>query len=269
MKQARELTVAHPPRVLLLRSDAPQQRYLESALARAGLLDAVLVESGTAQRARLWRRRRLRAWAWRTYQDARQRISGRARYAREHFAAPAVDVPRAHCDWINCADAHRYVAEVAPDVAIVCGTSYIAPSLLAAVPIAINVHGGALPEYKGNHGVFFAYARGDFARIGASLHLVAARLDGGDLLAVVRPAMRPGLHDGHLYCRAVRDAIDLLCTLLRDLAQGRPLRCAAQPEAGHTYRHRDRTPLIELATWWRRRTGRLRTPHLEPDIRLG
>jgi len=254
------VTVPPEPRLLLLRSDAPQQLYLESRLADTGLPLSVVVESGARQRVRLRRQRRWRSWFWRVYQDVRHRWSGRSRFARAYFAGPVPDLQRHHVDWISSAAARRLVADARPEVVIVCGTSLIAPGILAGVPVAVNVHGGHLPAYKGNHGVFFAFAKGDFDYIGASLHLVTPELDAGPLLAVVRPEMRPDDHDGHLYCRAVRDVVDLLCVELIRLSRGGMMRASAQPDGGSTFRHRDRTPWIEVRTWWRRRTGRLRAP---------
>jgi len=185
----------------------------------------------------------------------------RNRYAQRLFAArwQECDVTRFEVEWVNSPEAYRLISDLAPDLVVVCGTSYIHTDLLAAVPLTINIHGGWLPDYKGNHGVFFAYAAGDFARMGASLHLVTAELDGGDLVGVVRPRMRPHHHDGHLYYHAVRDAIDLLCRLV---VSGQPVLSAKQAARGVVYRHRDRTPAKELGVWWRRRVRRVTPPDL-------
>ena len=262
------VTVPPRPRLLLLRSDAPQQRYLESRLAGTGLPLSVVVESGARQRAWMWRRRRWCSWSWRVYQDLRQRWSGRSRFARAYFATRVPDLQRHHVDWISSAATRRLVKDARPDVVIVCGTSLIAPDILVGVPIAVNVHGGHLPAYKGNHGVFFAFAKGDFDHIGASLHLVTPELDAGPLLAVVRPELRPEDHDGHLYCRAVRDAVDLLCAGLIRLSRGGVVQALAQPAGGRTFRHRDRTPWIEVRTWWRRHTGGVRAPARPGSVEL-
>lgn len=104
------------------------------------------------------------------------------------------------------------------------------------------MHAGALPDHCGNHAILFAYERGDFARIGASLHLVSDELDGGELIEVCRPAIYPHDNDEHLYCRSVHAGGLRLCALLGGLERGTPLTCRAQPDAGETFRHRDRTP---------------------------
>jgi methionyl-tRNA formyltransferase len=112
--------------------------------------------------------------------------------------------------------------------------------------------------------VFFAYERGDFERIGGSLHLVTPELDGGDLVAVVRPEIFPHDNDEHLYCRSVQAAMERLFELLSDLAGGADVPTTPQGSGGETFRHRDRTPARELRLWARRRLGRHPVPHLPP-----
>jgi methionyl-tRNA formyltransferase len=251
-------------RIVLLRSDDPHQRWLERELARGLELVGVVVEPGAAQQARLARHRI--AWWARRYQVLRQRACGRAAYRASYFDALAGErEPRMRTvvvDWINAARAREAVAAFAPDVVVVCGTMIVADAVIAPAPLAINVHAGWLPGYRGNHAIYFAYQRGDFEHIGASLHLVSSELDGGDLIAAHRPVIYPHDNDEHLYCRSVHGAGLLLCELLLALERGSPLRCAPQASRGDTFRHRDRTPRDELRLWLRRRLGSHRVPHL-------
>ncbi|MEV5411866.1 formyl transferase [Thermopolyspora sp. NPDC052614] len=257
-------------RLVLLISDDPQQRYLRDVLAARFEVAAVVVEPSAAQQRRLRVTRRWRAYLWRGYQILRQRLTGRAAYRRSYFRAASVAASRtapAHgdagrrrpsvltVDWINAPAVRALLDDVRPDVLVVCGTSYIRPGTIAGPPLAINVHGGVLPWYRGNHGVYFAFEAGDFARVGASLHLVTADLDGGELLDVVRPPFRPGDQDERLYCRAFRAATRRLEALLARLEQGGPLPVRPQSVRTTPYRHRDRTPWRELRLLWRRLTG--------------
>jgi methionyl-tRNA formyltransferase len=252
-------------RVVLLRSDDAHQRWLERQLARELDVTGVVVEPGAAQQARL--RRRPVAWRARLYQVWRQRLCGRAAYRERYFDAMAVPAPptppTVAVDWINCERSRAAVAAFAPDVIVVCGTAIVADEVIAPAAIAINVHAGCLPDYRGNHGIFFAFERGDFGRIGASLHLVSSELDGGDLIEVWRPEIYPHDHDEHLYCRSVHGAGLRLCALLRALEQGSALAYAPQSHHGETFRHRDRTPARELRLWLRRRLGAHAVPHLQ------
>jgi methionyl-tRNA formyltransferase len=254
-------------RVAILRSDDPHHLWLEASLARRLDVVGVVVEPGSAQQARLWRTRKLSAWCWRGYQVRRQRWTGRSAYKRRYFAldalGPLAAPPRVEVDWINSARAREAVRLFAPDVVVVCGTMYLDPAVTGGA-VTINVHGGWLPRYRGNHGVFFAYERGDFERIAASLHLLTADLDGGDVLAIVRPEVLPHDNDEHLYCRAVEAAIERLVVLLEQLEGGGTIPCTPQGPGAETFRHRDRTPARELRLWAKRRLGRHPVPHLRP-----
>ncbi len=194
----------------------------------------------------------------------------RTAYRRRYFAPLSREESwggqRKAVRWINADGARAAVARSVPDVIVICGTTYVHPEVLAMAPLAVNVHGGHLPHYKGNHGIFFAYERSDFEHIGASLHVATAELDGGELIEVVRPEVFPHDHDEHLYCRAVHAAALRLCALLEALESGSPLVFAPQPPIGRTYRHRDRTPGRELRLWLRRRLGLHPVPHLPAAV---
>lgn len=261
-------------RVVVLCSDDPQHDFLLSELGRTGALVGAIVEPGTAQQRTLWRRRRYADWAFRAYQVRRQRMTGRSRYRRAYFL-PLVNpgclanVPRVVVNSVNSELAREALAQLRPDVTVVCGTLYIGRSTLQHAGLAINIHGGHLPEYRGNHCVFFAFRNRDFGRIAATLHVVSAQLDGGDVIEVVQPEIYPHDNDEHLYCRSLHRAILRLVEIL-DARQPEDIRLAArpQPEAGALYRHRSRTPRIELGLWLRRRLGLHAVPHLVPCSRV-
>ncbi|MGH8917242.1 MAG: formyltransferase family protein, partial [Actinomycetes bacterium] len=263
-----------PLRVALLRSDSPHQLFLEAVLANRFDVPIVVIEPGSAQQARLRRIAGWSAWAWRGYQQCRSRITGRAARSRRWFAEripPMATVPpRRTVGWINDPVVGATLARHAPDVTVVCGTTYLRAETLSVAGTVVNVHGGVLPWYRGNHGVFFAYAAGDFQRIGASLHLVSPVLDGGDLIEVVRPRMYPGDDAEVLYDRAVHDAALRLCELLGARERGADLPTFPQPPGvGRTYRHRDRTPGRELRLALRRWSSRHRVPELPAAVESG
>jgi folate-dependent phosphoribosylglycinamide formyltransferase PurN len=257
--------------VVLLRSDDPQHAYLEARLAHDLRLLGVIVEPGRRERAWYLGHRQWSAWLWRKYHSTRQRLTGRAAYRREYFGdataaiggnTAAHHVERISVDWINSAEVRDFLDLLRPDLLVVCGTGYLRRETLAAAPVAVNIHSGYLPYYRGNHGIFFAFEKADFSRIGASIHVVSARLDGGPLLAVVRPDMFPHDSDEHLYCRAVKAAIDLLCRIVLRAEAGLPVAAWEQPHSDGIYRHRDRTPYREARLWVRRHLGRCRPPRL-------
>ena len=77
----------------------------------------------------------------------------------------------------------------------------------------INVHGGLLPYYRGDHGVFFAVYDGRFDRVGATIHRVDPGIGTGELIEVVRPQVHGDELPEQLYCRADLLAIHRLVGL--------------------------------------------------------
>ncbi|MFD8751683.1 formyl transferase [Kitasatospora sp. NPDC059577] len=255
-------------RVAVLCSDDPHHRYLVARVARDLDLVGVVVEPGAEQQRRLWARRARTDAVARAYQVRRQRWTGRSAYRRRYFAAltpPVGPAPERvlRVDWINSPEAVDFLAGLAPDVTVVCGTTYLRRPVIEAGGLMINIHGGYLPQYKGNHCVFFAFLRKDYHRIGASLHLVTSRLDGGELVEVVRPEVLPQDNDEHLYDRSVHLAIDRLTEILTVFeAGGTVLRTVPQEDTGETFRHRSRKPHLDLWAWLRIRLGLERVPHI-------
>jgi len=243
-------------RIALLVSDDPHQDYLVALLDAAFDVCGVLVEPGRAQKDRLWRRRRYVDWMSRRYHGIRRSLNGHSRIRVRSFtplASSAHLYERVEVDWINSKHAISTMDRWSPDIAILCGTNYVRSRVLLAAGRAFNIHGGCLPEYKGNHGVFFALAQGRYDLIGASIHEVSAQLDGGALVEVVRPPMYPGDDDEMLYCRADQLAMLRLVELLRRIERGDDVPALPQVEIGSVFRHRDRTPWVEARAWLRLR----------------
>ncbi|MCX4966776.1 formyl transferase [Streptomyces sp. NBC_00654] len=253
-------------RVLLLTSDDPQHAYLRLLLASELDLVATIVEPGAAQKRRLKRNRRHRDLAYRVYQGWRQRVTGRARQRRTYFQELSRGLPHSPSpvhvvDSVNSAEAKELSARLEPDLTVVCGTGILGKQIIERTPgLMVNIHGGWLPEYKGNHGVYFAYLHQDWQHIGATLHLVTPALDAGPILDRVTPAPHPGDSDEQLYARSVHAAALRLTELARGLERGEVISAVPQEDRGTTYRHRDRKPWPEFVLWIRRTTGRHRTP---------
>lgn len=140
-------------RVALLRSDDWHHRFLELELARHLDVVGAVVEPGQWQQRRLWRERRYRASVWRRYQGLRQSLTGRAAYRNRYFAAllaeSASAVPTVQVDWVNSDEARAELVRLAPDVTVVCGTSFLRPTVLECIDsIFVNLHGGG-PRLQG------------------------------------------------------------------------------------------------------------------------
>lgn len=246
-------------RVAVLCSDEPHHRYLVSLLGGRFDLVAVVVEPGAARIRRLRERGRWRDYGWALYHHVRRRLLGLSGFRRAYFALPpGASAPAGReVASINDPLVPEVVSEARPDVTVVIGTSIIRDEVLRRLgPAVLNVHGGCLPDYRGNHCFFFALYDGAFDRIGSTIHFVDAGVDTGDLVARIHPPLRPGDSAEALYCRAEKLAIHHLADLLERYGRTGTLPRAPQPRSGRTFRMRDRKPHHDLLLWLRRRTGR-------------
>jgi methionyl-tRNA formyltransferase len=248
-------------RIALITADEPHHRCLASLLGQHFEVIGWIIEPTVARRRRLWRERRWRSAFWHSYHSWRRRICGQDRYRREFFeprtgAAPAgaevltVDTP-------NSPEAIEAVRRWAADVVVICGTSILRQAMLAAAgSTIINVHGGFLPYYRGNHCFFFAFLEGDHDHIGSSIHFVDAGIDTGDIIEVVAEQPQPEDTPESLYCRCDLKAFERLLTHLLGLAAGTDLPRIPQPGYGRTFRTADRTLGREIQYLVRRATRR-------------
>lgn len=257
--------------IAVLTSSGPHHRYLVATLRAAGFdVRLVVVEPWAAQRRRRWTRRRYKDWAWIVYHDWRRRLLGLDAYRRGAFAdLPGPVGPTMTVDWINEQRVVDALREARPDVTVVMGTGIINDRVLeAAGDVVLNLHGGYLPDYRGNHCMFFALYNGDFDHVGTTIHFVDRGIDTGDILEVVVPALRTGDNAEAIYSRAERAAVHRLVSWLDHYDNGGELPRRPQGRKGTLYNTRDRKPQHDLSVWWRQRTGRLVVPDREAPAPL-
>jgi hypothetical protein len=178
-------------RVVLLTGDAPQHCRVARALAKTGLLDAIVVDEGVprtrAERLRAGRRRfgtvqLVQRIAWRTLRKA----IGRS--AAERAAIAAIlgearmphDVPVHRVRGVNSRSTRDLLTELAPDVLCIYGTSIVKdPTLSIAKSTALNMHTGISPRYRGADCAFWPLHEKEPQWLGATVHECTSAIDGG------------------------------------------------------------------------------------------
>ena len=258
---------AHPLRLVLLCSDEPHNAYLADLLTDRFDLRAVVVEPSRAQLQRRLRRHRYGDYLAGLYHQWRRRLNGYAAYRERYFsgrlpARPGRREPPCHrVAWINDPQTAETLRSCAPDAVVVISTSIIDAKILTICqgPV-LNVHGGCLPHYKGNHCYFFALYQKAFDHIGSTIHFVGRGVDTGDMVEMVRPSLRGDDTPETLYCRGQMLAVHRLADWLDHYARGGVLPRTPQQPIGRAYRTRSRSPAHDLWFAIRRRMGRLRIP---------
>lgn len=168
-------------------------RFLASFSELAGV---VLIEES---KGRLWRRfgrewRRSRlgiidVLAFQVFYRARLARADRAWVRRRvaelgaRYPDPG-EVPTVHVRDPNSGEVRDFLEATSPDVVLARCKTLLAPEIF---DIAHNgtfvVHPGICPEYRNAHGCFWALARGDLRRVGATLLRIDAGVDTGPIYA--------------------------------------------------------------------------------------
>jgi folate-dependent phosphoribosylglycinamide formyltransferase PurN len=130
-----------------------------------------------------------------------------------------------HVESVNSQSFVEEINRIQPSVILLAGCRLLSRDVLAQIKCPVlNYHAGITPDYRGMNGGYWALATGDRKNFGATVHLVDAGVDTGQ---VVRQAYgQPAADDnittyGH---RLAAIAGDLCIQALDDVLAGREVR---------------------------------------------
>lgn len=137
------------------------------------------------------------------------------------------------------AEVQAELAALAPHLLLVVAYGLILPRPVLAIPRlgCWNVHGSALPRWRGAAPIQRAIAAGD-AETGVDLMLMEAGLDTGPVILSRRTAIAADETGGSLHDRLAAMGAALVDEGLRRLLEGTLPAAVPQPSAGVTYAHK-------------------------------
>lgn len=207
-----------PARVLLLTGDARRHRAAAARLAGTVRLCGVVQEPK------------------RPVADASRQTPHERSVLDRHFAErdaverrllgepawPAVERLLAPPGLLNEPDVVHWIAARRPDAVVSFGCGVLrSPLLEAFAGRLVNLHLGLSPYYRGTATNFWALVDGRPECVGATLHETTAVLDGGPVLAQVRPVPRTTDRAHELGTGALLAALDALPAVLDAHLDGR------------------------------------------------
>jgi hypothetical protein len=92
---------------------------------------------------------------------------------------------------INAPLVRERIAALRPQVVVDHGTSIVRKELLSAVPLALNIHWGLSPYYRGTHCTEWALLNWDPFNVGVTLHRLTRDIDGGGVVSQARAEITP------------------------------------------------------------------------------
>lgn len=180
---------------------------------------------------------------------------------------PGSDINRVDVPWreINSADVEQRIREFQPDVLLVCVAPILKPNIFSIAPHGtINVHHGLVPNYRGEHTLFWPLYYQEYDQVGVTVHYIDDGIDTGQVLATGCPEVRPDDNEATVTARATRLAARLTCDVLAAAQWGKLPSLPQSRESGREFRHRQRTGWKELWYLYQREiVGRRPTPLAE------
>ncbi len=264
-------------RLVIVTGDGPEHRYVANAIGARHEVSAILVCD--PPRPRSWHRvlrkspvrffdKALRALYLKAIRDAGARSESLLRVLGPESAAFA------HPDLVTRVGRPkegmlaRRVAEFSPDVIAVYGTGIIPGEVLAlAGSVALNMHTGLSPWYRGVACAFWPLVENEPDKVGATVHECTSAVDGGSIFFSGRAELCRGDDLHAVFARAVKTGAAGYCEVIdraaagnlagepQDLSLGREYRGAA---LGFRAERAARRSLRRLSGTWpaERRTPR-------------
>lgn len=141
------------------------------------------------------------------------------------------DVPHRIAASVNEDSVYERICELQPDVLLIHGTTVVKKRLMQAVPLALNIHTGLSPWYKGVGSVAWALINGDVNNIGVTLHKLSSKLDGGDIVGQRRIVVHPNDTLNTIKARLHVAGIDMAIKAFQLLKDGKNLEFHPQDES--------------------------------------
>jgi methionyl-tRNA formyltransferase len=245
------------PRIVVLTAEGIEQRYVANRLCLALDVAGVVVDESVRPQSirRAFRggtgaglSRLARELFRRVVNDAERRERALRTVLGDEATREFVAADRlVHVHGVNSRESLDAVAALRPDVLLVYGTSIVRDEMLGqARDIAMNMHTGISPFYRGTDCEFWPVVNGEPERIGATVHECVATVDGGRIFATTQAAWDPGDGVHELFARAVAAGADLYVETVRRYLQGEAVGVPQDLAAGREYRGYMRTLLPEL-----------------------
>ncbi len=161
---------------------------------------------------------------------------------------------------INSRAIAEQLSQLSPDLVLVCGGPLLEKSVYSIPRLGSwNLQWGINDRYRGQHGIFFPLAQGNFDAIGATLHRIDSGINTGEALLQLRPELEPSDTESSIEIKIARAIVPQLVNLLRmlpaDTSAGSLQGKAIDKHAGQTVLYRDRTAWLEIQYHLKQKLG--------------
>ena len=188
-------------RVILITGDDLEHRYVANRLAAEIELVGIVADRGERQSVFEKGRKYLRRYTWRQI-ASRSCLLGLRLLCRDGstrkqtlvslfgaancFKFPHQEIVH-YVHGINTRDGMQVVSALQPDMILVFGTGIVRDKVLAlARVLALNLHSGISPYYRGSDCVFWPIHNHELQLLGATVHECTRNVDGGKIFGTTK-----------------------------------------------------------------------------------
>lgn len=129
---------------------------------------------------------------------------------------------------INDARVVRRLEAMAPVVALDHGTAIVRDEVLARAAVALNLHWGLSPYYRGTRCTQWALLSWDPLNIGVTVHELTRQVDGGAVVGQARAVVQPSDSALSLNVQLTRLGTEIVVEAVARIRAGVALECAEQ-----------------------------------------
>ena len=148
---------------------------------------------------------------------------------------------------VNSAETQNLLRRISPEILCVYGTYIVSDATLSIAPVALNLHTGISPRYRGADCDFWPLHERELDWIGATVHTCTSDIDGGSIYRTGSAILEPDDGIGAVFGRCVVTGSALYKAVVQDLVSHRDVKAIPQDlSAGREYRVAMRGWLAEL-----------------------
>jgi folate-dependent phosphoribosylglycinamide formyltransferase PurN len=141
---------------------------------------------------------------------------------------------------INSSTVYTWITSQQPDLIVLYGTGIVKAPLLDTFPgRVINLHLGLSPYYRGAGTNFWPLVYREPECVGSTLHIAAAKVDAGAILAQVRPIARAADRAHDLGTKALIAAVNILPDVIALYARDALVSCEQNLKIGRVFKRHD------------------------------
>jgi methionyl-tRNA formyltransferase len=261
------------PRIVLITGDDLEHYFIANTLSSRLNLAAIVVDHGKPQgkleRARkLWNRYTLGQMFTRAillvlralWRDSSRRTEDVVKvFGPENCSQFSRDDLVSHVNGINTPDSVNLLTSLQPDILLIFGTGIVGKKVLSLPSrIALNMHTGISPIYRGCDCTFWPVHNGELNMLGATVHECTALVDGGKIFATAHATVEAGDSLFSIFARCVKTGANLYAQTVQQFIGATPEGSAQDLSLGKEYKAFERGLGAECSTRRKIKNGMIR-----------